>query len=139
MATPEDYGINVDQLVESLAGKEGISIDTPHRVTPSTAKSLARRAVLVAFEQLPIPAQPNLPKWGEVVLDKSNTESEERIKTSLTAIDVEAVISRADQIAESPKATAYLQGLAADEPFVITPSDQLEVSRRIEEDIRGTA
>lgn len=60
MARPEEYGIDVNSLVDALAETEGISIETPHRVTPGTAKALARRAVIAALEQIPGTQNSNL-------------------------------------------------------------------------------
>lgn len=55
MATPEDFNINPREIVERLAAQDGISIDTPHRVTPATAKLLAMKSIYAVFEIMQSP------------------------------------------------------------------------------------
>lgn len=52
MANPEDYGINPREIVERLAAEDGITIETPHKVTPGTAKLLAMKSIYAAFETM---------------------------------------------------------------------------------------
>lgn len=55
MANPEDYGINPREIVERLAAEDGIAIETPHKVTPGTAKLLAMKSIYAAFETMQSP------------------------------------------------------------------------------------
>jgi hypothetical protein len=57
--TPENFGINIDKIIDVLAEADGITNETPHKV-------------LAAFDELPIAEKPDLPKWDEITPDNSN-------------------------------------------------------------------